>query len=105
METGLGRPERDAQGACHVRQGHPEEVVQDDDRPPLWIEMSEGVVEQLTVGDGRGDVADRRAVDRGQLDLGEGNVVAIILDDSSSVSRFDELVTQAMPIVESFTFK
>jgi hypothetical protein len=39
------------------------------------------------------------------LDLGEGDVVAIILDDSSSVSRFDELVTQAMPIVESFKFK
>jgi hypothetical protein len=39
------------------------------------------------------------------LDLGEGSVVAIILDDSSSVSRFDELVTQAMPIVESLTFK
>ena len=39
------------------------------------------------------------------LDLGDSNVVAIIVDDSSSVSRFDELVTQAMPIVQSFTFK
>ena len=39
------------------------------------------------------------------LDLGDSNVIAIILDDSSSVSRFDDLVTQAMPIVESFTFK
>ena len=38
------------------------------------------------------------------LDIGEGNVVAIIIDDSSSPSRFDELVTQAMPIVLSFQF-
>jgi hypothetical protein len=39
------------------------------------------------------------------LDLGGGKVVTIILDDSSSPSRFDDLVAQAMPIVESFTFK
>ena len=39
------------------------------------------------------------------LDLGDSNVVAIILDDSKSASSFDELVTQAMPIVQSFKFK
>jgi hypothetical protein len=39
------------------------------------------------------------------LDLGDSNVVAIIIDESSSVSRFDELVRQAMSIVESFKFK
>jgi hypothetical protein len=39
------------------------------------------------------------------LDLGSGDVVAIFIDDSSTPSRFDELVAQAMPIVQSFTFK
>jgi hypothetical protein len=39
------------------------------------------------------------------LDLGTGNVVAIIVDDSSTPSRFDELVTQAMPIIQAFTFQ
>jgi hypothetical protein len=39
------------------------------------------------------------------LDLGGNDVVAIVLDDSSSPSRFDELVSEAMPIVESFRFK
>ncbi len=39
------------------------------------------------------------------LDLGEGDVVAIFIDDSSDPSRFDELVAQAMPIVKSFDFK
>jgi len=39
------------------------------------------------------------------LDLGDSNVVAIIIDDSKGVSSFDDLVTQATPIVESFKFK
>ena len=43
--------------------------MQDDDRAPLGIEMAEGLVEQFAVGDRGRDVAGRRAVDRGQLDL------------------------------------
>ena len=39
------------------------------------------------------------------LDLGQNNVLAIILDDSTSASRFEDLVAKAMPIVESFRFK
>ena len=39
------------------------------------------------------------------LALGDSDVITFIIDDSSSVSRFDDLVTQAMPIVESFKFK
>ena len=39
------------------------------------------------------------------LDLGDRNVVAIIIDDSKGASSFDDLVTQAMPIVQSFKFK
>jgi hypothetical protein len=39
------------------------------------------------------------------LDLGDSHVVAIIIDDSKDVSSFDDLVTQATPIVESFKFK
>jgi hypothetical protein len=38
------------------------------------------------------------------LDIGEGNVVAIGID-STYPERFDELVAEAMPIVESFRFK
>jgi hypothetical protein len=38
------------------------------------------------------------------LDIGQGNVVAIGID-STYPERFDELVAEAMPIVESFRFK
>lgn len=38
------------------------------------------------------------------LDLGGGDVVAFLFD-SSDPSRFDELVADGMPIVQSFTFK
>jgi hypothetical protein len=38
------------------------------------------------------------------LDLGDGDVVLIGID-SSEPDRYDELVAQAMPIIESFTFK
>src|SRR5262249_15263527 len=37
------------------------------------------------------------------LDLGAGDVVMIYVDTGES-SKFDELVTQAMPIIESMTF-
>ncbi len=38
------------------------------------------------------------------LDIGGGNTVAIAVDDTASPSRFDALLTQAMPIIESFEF-
>lgn len=69
METGFGSPKRDAQGACHVGQRHPEEVVQDDHGSPFGVEMAERFVEDLAVGDRGRHVATRRAVDRGQLDF------------------------------------
>ena len=39
------------------------------------------------------------------LDIGQGTTVVVVaLDDNSSPSRFDGLVAQAMPIVETFEF-
>ena len=38
------------------------------------------------------------------LDVGGGTTVAIAIDSDLVPSRFDELVAQAMPIVETFTF-
>jgi hypothetical protein len=38
------------------------------------------------------------------VDLGSDSVVLIAIDDTSAPSRFDELVTGAMPIVESLQF-
>ena len=38
------------------------------------------------------------------LDLGDGDVAMIVVDDGQG-DRFDELVAQAMPIIESMTFK
>jgi len=38
------------------------------------------------------------------IDLGGDRTVLVLIDDSSSPSQFDELVAQAMPIVESFEF-
>ena len=38
------------------------------------------------------------------LDLGDGDVAMIVIDDGQG-DRFDELVTQAMPIIESMTFE
>jgi hypothetical protein len=34
-----------------------------------------------------------------------GGQVALVVIDSSDPARFDDLATQAMPIIESFTFK
>lgn len=52
---------------------------------------------------------DRRmtAVDRWRLilvDVAKGRTMAILIDDASVPSRFDDLVAQAMPIVTSFEF-
>ena len=69
MEPRLRGADRDAEGRRHVRQRHPEVVVQDDDSAPLRVEPPEGDVEQIAIGDDRGDVADRRSVDRRQLHL------------------------------------
>jgi hypothetical protein len=38
------------------------------------------------------------------VDIGGGRTVAIFIDDTSTPSRFTELVAQAMPIVATFTF-
>jgi hypothetical protein len=38
------------------------------------------------------------------VEIGPDNVLLVALDDTSSPSRFDELVAAAMPIVESFEF-
>lgn len=42
--------------------------------------------------------------DRPVIAIGGGLTVALILDDTSTPSRFGALVAQAMPIVETFTF-
>lgn len=38
------------------------------------------------------------------VDIGGGKTVAIIVDDHSTPSRFDQLVAQAMPIIATFQF-
>ncbi len=38
------------------------------------------------------------------ITVGPGRIVAIVIDDNSTPSRFDSLVTQAVPIVQSFAF-
>ena len=50
VQPGLGRPERDAQRRRHLRQRHPEQVVQGDDRAMAGIEAPERLVDQLAVG-------------------------------------------------------
>ena len=59
----------DAQGASHVGQGHPQEVVHGDDRSMSRIEARERRIQELSVGKGGGDVQRRRVVDRAELDL------------------------------------
>lgn len=94
-----------------------------DDHPGLYVDLSLSPTWNKSCPDMKGVLSapvPREAVDRDGwdwrmsapekwrlilLDLGDSNVVAFILDDSSSVSRFDELVTQTMPMVESFRFK
>jgi len=69
METRLGGPQWDAEGCRYLGQRHPQEVVQDDDRAPVRIEVLERLVQQLAVGDDGRHVGHSRTVDRCQLDL------------------------------------
>lgn len=76
VETGFGGSERDAEGRCHFRERDPQEVVQDDDGPPLWLESPEGLIQHLAVGDRGGGVAGGRAVKRAELHLDDATLAA-----------------------------
>jgi hypothetical protein len=39
------------------------------------------------------------------VDLGSNDVLAILLDDSTSQARFDELVAASIPVIETFEFE
>ena len=56
---GLGGPDRDPERRRHVGQRHPEVVVQDDDRALLGLRGAGAPVEQVAIGDDRGEVGDR----------------------------------------------
>ena len=69
MQAGLGGPDGDGERLGNVREGQAEIEVQDDDGARLRSKPLEGDIEELAVRDDRGDVADRRLVERRQLDL------------------------------------
>ena len=69
MEAGLDGPDRDPHRGGDLRQGHPEEEVLHDDRPPFGVEAAQRVIELLALGDPGGVVGDGWHQDRGQLDL------------------------------------
>jgi hypothetical protein len=76
VPTGLGRANRDAQDTCHLWQGHPEQIVEGDDRAMARIQARERLVQHLAVGKGSGDVGRRRVVDGSELDLDDPALAA-----------------------------
>src|SRR6266540_1952535 len=69
MQPGLRRAERNAEGFRRLRQGNPEEVMDDDDRAPVRAEAPERTIEQVTVGDEGGGIRDPCRIERLELDL------------------------------------
>ena len=67
MQPGLDRADRDRQGHRDVGQGHPQEVVQDDDRALLRIEVAHGLVDEVAIGKGAGHIGVGRRIDREQF--------------------------------------
>ena len=57
------------QGCRHLAEGHPEEVVQHDDRPVPLIEPAHGRVDELPIGQRAGQVGRGGHVDGRKLDL------------------------------------
>jgi hypothetical protein len=59
----------DSKGSRDLRQRHPQEVVQHDDRAMPGIEAQERRVEQIAIGEIAGDVVRRRRIDSLELDF------------------------------------
>ena len=100
MEPGLRGADRDVERRRHVGQRHPEVEVQDHDRPPLGPQPLEGGVEQVAVGDEGGHVADRRSVDRRQLDLDRPSAAPANGVDAGSEHQAVEPRLEAIRIAE-----
>ena len=69
MESRLDRAHRDAQGRRDLGQRHPKEVMQDDDRTAVGVEVPHRGVHDLPVGEGQSRIEGHRGVDRLELDL------------------------------------
>ena len=69
MEAGLGRPERDAERVGCFGQRQLEVETKDDDGALLRVKPLERAIEEITIGDERGRVGDRRVIERCQLHL------------------------------------
>src|SRR6476620_9635222 len=69
MQPRFGRAERDAERGGDLREGHPKEVMEHHDRAPAGLERPQAAIEEVAIDDARREVARRRDVDRGQLDL------------------------------------
>src|SRR3954469_14922618 len=69
MKAGLDRSERDREGRRDVGQRQPDEVVQDDDRPALLVELGEDDVDELPIGVSNRAVRQGRLMKRRELDL------------------------------------
>ena len=60
VEAGLRRPERDAERVGRLGQRQLQVVAEDDDRALLRVEPTQRAVEEVTIGDERGRIGDRR---------------------------------------------
>ena len=69
MQAGFDRADGNAQGRRDIRQRHPKEGVQDDDRPSPLVEPPHCGIDDLAIGQGARDVADGRPIDRVEFDL------------------------------------
>src|SRR5690349_1988723 len=76
MQPRLRSAERDAERGGDLRQRHPKEVMEHDDRAPAWLERPQATIKEIAIDDGRREVGRHRDVDRGELDLDRAPLAA-----------------------------
>ena len=76
MVAGFRGADRDAENRSDFGQGHPEVVVQDNDRAPFGLEPPKGQIQQLAVGEETGGVRHRRLEQHRNLDLDRSTTTA-----------------------------
>ena len=64
MQPRFDGPDGNSQGRRDVGQRHPQEVVENDDRPPVRVQVLERPVDEVTVGEPAGLIGDRRCIER-----------------------------------------
>lgn len=103
MEPRLRGAQRDTEDARRLGQRHPQEVVQDDNGSPGWIEPPEGIVDELSIDDVRRGVriGDLWPVKRFQLDLDRSSLPATEGVDAGTDKEAVEPAVEGIQLAQS----